>query len=368
VNGDGSEAPDTTKTVSLADAGGQSATAVRFHSGTESEPAPGADRAESRHPGSLPAETWARVQAINANCLAKLRGGTPRRQAICVALQECYDVLIEDGKAQGSLTENSLTITTPRKLLHLAVEVGWLGISILDESGPELRDPAQPPRPYRVEPAYRTWLWGLLEPRAEYWRARRNAEPFGLELPKPQFVIHRLPATTAEGLLLQAHVSLEKRMAREPRQFHARRLREILKTAGVPPEEIIPRRMLLTATESVGNPAIPIALIPDPSRAAAEGEDPESIAGSLVTDPVASERNELLRSYKASGRKQSIVITDKMVAHAANSNWNDRTMITQWKRNDIRCKSPHDRMIRAVFRKDPSSLWDPKPRARRKRI
>ena len=85
---------------------------------------------------------------------------------------------------------------------------------------------------------------------------------------------------------------------------------------------------------------------------------PESTARDVVTDAVAAERDGRLKNYKLRARKQSIRITDKMVAHAANPNWNDRTMITWWKRNDTRCKPPHDRLIRAVLQKDPSSIWN----------
>ena len=66
-----------------------------------------------QHPGSLPKRTWARVQAIKAGCIAKLRGGATREKAICVAIQECYNVLIEERKRQdGCLPELVLTVAT----------------------------------------------------------------------------------------------------------------------------------------------------------------------------------------------------------------------------------------------------------------
>jgi hypothetical protein len=247
------------------------------YSGTESEPAPGAEQTGLKHPGSLPAKTRARLQTINANCMARTRGGVARQQAICVAVQECYDALIEDRKeTDGDLPESVLVVAIPQKVLELAVEVGWLGALILDESRPEPRtDPAKPPGKYRVEPAYRTWLQELLEPRAEYWRARVNAEPCGLELPKPEFVVLPLPATSAEGLVLQANERLKGAMAKEPMQFSQFFLIEAMIAAGVPPGEITIRRMLLTAAEVVGDPAVPIALMNDGTRTVAEsGADP----------------------------------------------------------------------------------------------
>ena len=82
-------------------------------------------------------------------------------------------------------------------------------------------------------------------------------------------------------------------------------------------------------------------------------------------DAVAAERVRLLQNYKASGKKKGITITDKMVALAANPNWNDRTMVAWWKRTDPKCGPPHDRMIRAVLKKDPSSIWAPNIKAGR---
>jgi hypothetical protein len=74
-------------------------------------------------------------------------------------------------------------------------------------------------------------------------------------------------------------------------------------------------------------------------------------------DPVAEERQSLLKAFKATGKKQGIPITDKMVAKAAKSEWNDRTMVTWWKRNDPKCRPLQDRLIRTVLRKNPSAIW-----------
>jgi hypothetical protein len=100
-----------------------------------------------------------------------------------------------------------------------------------------------------------------------------------------------------------------------------------------------------------------------PQTPAAEGKSEEK--AEFAANPATTERDELLRSYKARGSEQSIRITDKMVAHAANPNWNDRSMIAWWKRNDPRCNHQHDRLIRGVLGKDPSSFWYPKPKRRR---
>jgi hypothetical protein len=216
------------------------------------------DRVESRHPGALPTKTRARVQAINAKCLATLRSGTLRHQAICTVLQECYDVLIDGYREHhDNLPEVVLTTDIPATLLKLAVDVGWLEPSILDESESDQHNPR---RNYLVEPVYRNWLSELLESRMEYWRARTNAEPFGIELPKPDFVIMKLPAATAEGLLLQAHEELKARNA--PRKFLEPALRNILMAAGVAPSEITTERMIRLMEEHVGDPTIPLELVP----------------------------------------------------------------------------------------------------------
>ena len=69
------------------------------------------------------------------------------------------------------------------------------------------------------------------------------------------------------------------------------------------------------------------------------------------------ERQQLMKDFKAKARKQGIKVSDEMVAKKAKPEWNDRTMVTWWKRNDKGCKPFQDRLIRAVLEKDPLSLW-----------
>ena len=104
------------------------------------------------------------------------------------------------------------------------------------------------------------------------------------------------------------------------------------------------------------------------TKAEARAEEPAceqastEVGGSgIPADPVAADRAALLTAYKAKGRGKGVRITDEMVAKAANpGKWNDRTMVTWWKRNDQRCKPPNDRKIRAVLAKDPSDVWSPR--------
>src|SRR5450755_871785 len=101
--------------------------------GTGGQPGPDVDQAESERPGLLPTKILAKIQAINANCVAKLKGGPERQQALCVAVQQCYDVLIEHRKeGDRVVSESVLVVETPQRVLELAVELGWLPASILD--------------------------------------------------------------------------------------------------------------------------------------------------------------------------------------------------------------------------------------------
>jgi hypothetical protein len=81
---------------------------------------------------------------------------------------------------------------------------------------------------------------------------------------------------------------------------------------------------------------------------------------------VAEERTTSLTAYKARGRELGLRITDAMVANAAHAKWNDRTMVSWWKRNDARCKLAHDKKIRAVLSKDPTSIWSPETELKKK--
>jgi hypothetical protein len=65
-----------------------------------------------------------------------------------------------------------------------------------------------------------------------------------------------------------------------------------------------------------------------------------------------------ISAFKSKARLRSIRVTDEMIARAANpGKWNDRTMVTWWKRCDPRCTAAHDKMIRAVLARDPASIW-----------
>lgn len=77
------------------------------------------------------------------------------------------------------------------------------------------------------------------------------------------------------------------------------------------------------------------------------------------SNAVTAERQARMTEFKSRARALGIKVTDEMVANAANPKWNDRSMVTWWKRNDPRCKRPHDKLIRSVLAKDPSLIWPP---------
>ena len=84
----------------------------------------------------------------------------------------------------------------------------------------------------------------------------------------------------------------------------------------------------------------------------------EPLMGAPYAKKLAAERAAILAAFKTKARNQGIKVTDEMVAKATNpGKWNDRTMVTRWKRNDPKCRPIHDRMIRAVLSRDPSSIW-----------
>jgi len=86
--------------------------------------------------------------------------------------------------------------------------------------------------------------------------------------------------------------------------------------------------------------------------------EPQGDVPEWHADLAAVERKALLAAFKARGRTAHIRITDEMVAKAANPDtWNDRTMVTWWKRNDPRCRLSHDRKIRAVLTREPAAIW-----------
>ena len=178
------------------------------------------EKEEGLNPGGLPTETWARIQAVHANYVARMNNNANAVQAVCEALQTTYDTLIEaDLERGGTLNEHVLRVVQPNKTMSLGVELDWLRRE--DMSNPE------------VERAYQQWLWILLEGRAEYWRAYCNAQPFNIKLPKPGFVVRPLPASPNKGgdAMAVGHprrrmpesvgvaVNLDKRITELPQQF-----------------------------------------------------------------------------------------------------------------------------------------------------
>jgi hypothetical protein len=85
-------------------------------------------------------------------------------------------------------------------------------------------------------------------------------------------------------------------------------------------------------------------------------EAEQTDAGSSEEDAVALVRTRELNRFKALAKRKGIRVTDQMLAHAADPNWNDRTIVGWWKRNDPRCTTKMDRKIRAVLARDPALL------------
>jgi hypothetical protein len=106
----------------------------------------------------------------------------------------------------------------------------------------------------------------------------------------------------------------------------------------------------ITEWETPAIPSVTAALIAPLSTEAQKQND----------DAIKNERNAALKTLKDRARAKGIRVTDAMVAKAAKNTWNDRTMVTWWKRNDPQCKPSHDKLIRAVLGKDPASIWPSK--------
>ena len=91
----------------------------------------------------------------------------------------------------------------------------------------------------------------------------------------------------------------------------------------------------------------------------AEEQDATDSAAETASDPdpIKAQRTALFATFKKKADSQGIRITDPKVAKAIKpGKWTDRTMIGWWKRNDPRCKPPHDKLIRAFLNKDPSEI------------
>jgi hypothetical protein len=94
----------------------------------------------------------------------------------------------------------------------------------------------------------------------------------------------------------------------------------------------------------------------------AESEAPDQTETESVADPTAQKRKQSLAEYKSLAFRMGVVrVTDEMIAKAANLNWNDRTMVGWWKRNDRRCKLRHSKLIEAVLKKNPVEIWPQRP-------
>jgi hypothetical protein len=123
----------------------------------------------------LPPSIWSKVKAISAVLKTKLNQGEDKDRVICESLQRCFDVLVEDGIAQGrNLDFPLLHQALPDKVLESAVALEWL-------------EPVWGPQ--NIACGYQEWFMRLLEGRIEYFEACEFGRPFGHEHQKPDFVI-----------------------------------------------------------------------------------------------------------------------------------------------------------------------------------
>ncbi len=88
-------------------------------------------------------------------------------------------------------------------------------------------------------------------------------------------------------------------------------------------------------------------------------QPPEEANEDKAIVSVKADRTKLIEDFQAKGKANGMKkkITHKMIAHAANRKWNDRTTVTWWKRNDEQSTITHDSKIRAVLMNDPAELW-----------
>ena len=129
---------------------------------------------------------------------------------------------------------------------------------------------------------------------------------------------------------------------------------------GVPAGTTIPTEGTVTQPEILGHKLVDetTLITEEHSPAPAPPVETENVKHA---DVIVAERRKLLSEYKDKGRAVGIRITDEMVAKAAKpGNWNDRTMVSWWKRNDPRCMLLHDKKLRAVLARDPLTIWSPK--------
>ena len=99
--------------------------------------------------------------------------------------------------------------------------------------------------------------------------------------------------------------------------------------------------------------AIP-AVQSDPNSQTAKSV-PENPASLDKNESVVAERAALIHAYKRECEERGIKVTNEMIAKAASPKWNERTPMTQWKRNDPACSQSDDRKIRAVLTGRPHS-------------
>ena len=163
-----------------------------------------------------------------------------------------------------------------------------------------------------AEYCYKLETEAIAKDRAQF----RPVATFPSDLPRSGYGAHQWEAHVDARIRARAQIEYEK---------HLRKLRE---------------------AEERKTDVSPASPQPDPTPVAISSDD-----------TIAAERQMLLNTFKRRGKACGIKITDEMVATAAKSSWNTRTMVTWWKRNDKRCKPIHDRLIRTVLAKHPKSIW-----------
>jgi hypothetical protein len=185
-----------------------------------------------------------RAKLIDAQLTARLNNGESRDQAVCEAIQQCFDVLVElHLQGGGTLNDQLLLRVFPDQVFELGVDLNWLP----DAMGAD-----------RNFWPYQEWFSKLLAARVKYFGALLLVRSSSYTPEKPDFVVIPIPETDPLMREVKAHDALMEMNAQQPKDIPEDAIRRGVEARGVPPGGTFDAAFLLGGADLAGKYGLPV--------------------------------------------------------------------------------------------------------------
>lgn len=188
-----------------------------------------------------------RAKLIDAQLTARLNNGESRDQAVCEAIQQCFDVLVElHLEGGGTLNDQLLLRVFPDQVFELGVDLNWL--------------PAAMGADRNFWP-YQEWFSKLLAARVKYFGALLLGRPSSYTPEKPGFVVIPIPDTDPLMRVVESHDALKELNAQQPKDIPEEVMRMGVEARGVPPGSTFDAAFLFAGADLAAKYGQPVSVV-----------------------------------------------------------------------------------------------------------